>query len=106
MKRHHAETRPSRQVGSSSKPLRIAFDQLWEMAAKVGSSRSMRRRSRKARASFSMTARSRGIPTDRLLLRVESIETKTALRDSSMELFGVMIRSRIGLPYLCSPSWK
>jgi hypothetical protein len=40
--------------------LRIAFDQLWEMAAKRGSSRSIRRRIRKVRASFSMTVRSRG----------------------------------------------
>ena len=43
------------------------------------------------------------MPTDRLERSVESIEISTALRPSSSEVDGRTTRSRIGLPYLCSP---
>jgi len=39
-------------------------------------------------------------------MRVEAMEMQTVFRARSMEVSGVMIRSRIGLPYLVSPIWK
>jgi hypothetical protein len=59
-----------------------------------------------AELSASYTARSSGRPTDRLDLRVESIDTSTHLAASSSGVSGVITRSSTGLPYLLSPIWK
>ena len=56
--------------------------------------------------SIGMTQRSSGMPTDRFERSVESIETSTAFTASSIEVSGRITRSRIGLPYLCSPIWR
>ena len=52
------------------------------------------------------TSRSSGRPTLKLLFSVLSIDTSAHLAASSSCVKGVSTRSRIGLPYLLSPTWK
>ena len=47
-----------------------------------------------------------GSPTPRFDRMVESIETRLTLRASYSSVVYLTARSRIGLPYLCSPIWR
>ena len=85
------------------KASRSAFDQDWLIATNTGSPYSMRRYSLIRQSPLRITARSSGIPTDRFDRRVESIDSSTAFLASRIVVSGVTTRSRIGLPYLCSP---
>ena len=84
-------------------PSRSAGDQASDMARNAGSPASIRRFCVTLQASRSITARSSGIPTDRFDRSVESIDRSTAFCPSERLVAGFTTRSRIGLPYLCSP---
>ena len=46
------------------------------------------------------------MPTERLERSVESKEMSRSFAATPMRMSGLATRSRIGLPYLCSPIWK
>ena len=87
--RARGESKP--QIVIRANPSRIAADQASLIARKVGSPASIRRRRPTLQASFSITARSSGIPTDRLDRSVESIDRSTAFCASTRLVAAAML---------------
>lgn len=92
--------------GIEAKASRSASDHNRLIRLNSSSSGSMRRWIKNLQSPARIADRSSGIPTDRFERSVESIDTKAAFRQRRNGVSGVITLSKIGLPYLCSPTWK
>ena len=93
----------SETSGRWAKASRMPLAQPADSACQSGSPSSIRRRVENRHSPAGITARSSGIPTERFERMVESIDRNTAFSAWPIGVWGVITRSRIGLPYLCSP---